>query len=397
MTTTVAVDSDLRTVTVSRSASLLRRAATWRLLVIWAIAFGLTTGVYEALLALAMPELPGSPWQASFRLVHTLIWALAVALAIAVAERWPVRSAARQWWRVLAQVAVGIVIGPVWGVIAYAFSSVFMPWRREAGVWGIIATDAKGALFAYGTAAIVAHVVLRVREQRERAVALVEAKTRLAEARVQIVTLGMQSEGVLAALDTIVELAPHDPKAANEALVLLADVLGQFVELTRAGSATLGEELALASAHARLLGTRGPRVEVRWDASPEVLAREVPHLAVWPVLEQAVHSGCGRGGAVVQVRAELGGDGSMTIAVVEDGGAGEEQRPPQDSSMFAGVEPPGPLTGADVQITRRACREFVETVIVVQGFHARGAQQASPLPRVSAEATTPTPRRPVRA
>jgi hypothetical protein len=373
--------------------SLLRQAATWRILFAYAIGFGLVSGAYEVALAVAMPELPGVPWQASFRIIHSLIWALAVALALAIAERWPVKSPTRQWGRVLAQVAVGLVIGPIWGLIAYAFSGWFMPWRRAGGLWGIIATDAKGALFAYGTAAIVVHVVLRAREQRERAVAFVEAKTRLAEARVQIVTLGMQSEGVLAALDAIVELVPRDPKAANEAIVLLADVLGQFVEITRAGSATLGEELALASAHARLLGTQGASAQVRWDAAAEVLAREVPHLAVWPVLERAVHRAQGTGDGMVHVRAELGEGDRLTIVVTELGRDGEPLL--QDDLLGGdGSELPAHTSAADVRVTRRASPMGPETVIEVHGH--RGLPASAPQ-TVTAATAAPIPRRPAHA
>ena len=271
-----------------------------------------------------------------------------------------------------------------------------MPWRREVGVWGIIATDAKGALFAYGTAAIVAHVVLRAREQRERAVALVEAKTRLAEARVRIVTLGMQSEGVLAALDAIVDLVPRNPKAANDALVLLADVLGQFVELTRAGSASLGEELALASAQARLLATQGMRVDVQWSAPPEALTREVPHLAVWPVLEQAIHRASRGDAAIVRVQADAQRPGELTIIVAEEVTAPDQTSLPDDAASPDGLENLDD-PGADVRLTRRVSRTSMETVIFVRTARAQPEPSVEPRGTVTVEATAPTPHRPAHA
>lgn len=219
---------------LSRS-SVLRLPATWRMLVAWAIAYGTLAAALEAMLASVATELPVRPWHALLRPVQALLWLICVACAIAVAERWPIRTLG-QWRRAVWQVSIGLVIGPLWGALAYAFSGVFMPWRSGGGVWGVIAIEAKGTLFAYGTAVVVAHVGLQAREQRERAVAISELQARAAEARVQILRIGLQSEGVLAALDWIIERADTDPEAANEALVQLADVLGELVEAARARS-----------------------------------------------------------------------------------------------------------------------------------------------------------------
>lgn len=219
---------------------MLRQRTTWKLLLGWAFAYGVVAGTFEAVLAGVVPDAPVRPWHALFRTLQAVVWALGVAIAIAVAERWPIHSL-RHWRRILAQLGVGLVIGPAWGLIGYALAGVFMPWRRAGGVWGIIAIDAKGMLFGYGTIVVVAHVVLQAREQRARAVALGEVQARAAEARVQILTLGLQSQGVLAALDAIIDRAPSDPEGANESLVQLADVLGEVVEAARVRSATQQE------------------------------------------------------------------------------------------------------------------------------------------------------------
>ncbi len=217
-------------------SSVLLHRTTWKLLLGWAMAYGVTAGTFEAVLAGVVPDVPVRPWHALLRTVQAVLWTLGVAIAIAASERWPIRSL-NDWRRILAQVGIGLVVGPAWGVIGYALAEVFMPWRRAGGVWGIIAIDAKGMLFAYGTAVVVAHVVLRAREQRARAVAIGDLQARAAEARVRILTLGLQSEGVLATLDAIIEKAPIDPEGANESLVQLADVLGEVVEAARARSA----------------------------------------------------------------------------------------------------------------------------------------------------------------
>jgi MFS family permease len=213
----------------------LRDSATWRLILSWACAYGLTAGVLEATLATLVPDVPVRPWHALFRTVQALMWTVGAAIAIALAERWPVHSR-RDWRRAVAQVAVGLIVGPAWGVIGYSLADVFMPWRRAAGVWGIIAIDAKGMLFAYGITVAVAHVVLRAREQRARAVAVSQLQARAAEAHVRILTLELQSDGVLAAMDRIIERAERDPVTANEMLVELADRLGAIVEETRTRS-----------------------------------------------------------------------------------------------------------------------------------------------------------------
>ena len=346
--------------------SLLRQQGTWRILILWALGFGLATGALEAVLALLLPNLPGEPWQASFRIPHTLLWTLVVALALAVAERWPIHSPTRQLTRVLGQVLVGFLLGPVWAIVTYSLSAVFMPWEYEAGLWSMVAADAKGTLFGYGTAAVLAHLVLRAREQREAAVAAAEANARIAEARVQIVTLGIQSEGALAALDRIIALASHDPKGANDALVLLADVLGQFVEFTRTGSATLGEELALASTQAHLLRmhqAHGPTVSISWDASPHLLAREIPHLALWPVLERAIARGSVAAGSdvLVHVAATLGADRELIVTVVERGGICPAERTDAD---YRDPAAQSRISHGAVRVSRREHPDGAQTTIV---------------------------------
>lgn len=219
----------------ARRSSVLRLRATWHLLVAWAITYGTLAAALEATLAFIAPGSPVRPWHALLRPVQAVLWLVCVACAITVAERWPIHGLG-QWRRASWQISMGLVIGPLWGALAYALSGVFMPWRSSGGVWGVIAIEAKGTLFAYGTAVVVAHVGLRAREQRERAVAISELQARAAEARVQILRLGLQSEGVLAALDGIIERAHVDPEGANEALVQLADVLGELVEAARARS-----------------------------------------------------------------------------------------------------------------------------------------------------------------
>lgn len=229
-----------RTTVFPVRSSVLRQSATWKLLLGWAITYGLIAGLFEAVLAGVLPDAPARPWHALLRTLQAILWIIGVAIAIAAVERWPIHALS-DWRRILAHLGVGLIVGPAWGVLGYALSDVFMPWRRAGGVWGIIAIDAKGILFGYGTIVLVAHVVLRAREQRARAIAVGELQARAAEARVQILTLGLQSEGVLAALDAIIEQAPTDPQGANESLVQLANVLGEVVEAARARSAAQQE------------------------------------------------------------------------------------------------------------------------------------------------------------
>jgi hypothetical protein len=274
--------------------SLLARGDVQRLLVVCALGFGGATWGLEAILSRIVRGAPDEPLGGVYRLVEAVLWIGASAIAIRVAERWPIEHAAREWRRTLAQLALAIALGPVWGMIAYAMSPYLMPWWHERGLWGVVAKEAKGALLGYGVTAVLVHVVLRARRQRAREVAASAMERAAADAQLVVRRLELQPGAVLRALDAIARMIPRDVDAANEALVALADGMRRSVALTRVESVPLREELKAVEDALRLRAlTVGPEVTLVLDAADGSLDAMVPTLLLPPIVDGLIGS-CGQ-------------------------------------------------------------------------------------------------------
>ena len=275
--------------------SLLTRRTTWWLLSVWAVAFGLSTWMLEAFLLRTVPGAPPEPLGGVFRLVETILWLGAIVIATSVAERWPIEDAAAQWRRVVGQIALGVALGPVWGTLAFLISTRLMPSWHSRGMWGIIATEAKGALFGYVATAILAHVVIRTLRQRAREVAAADAVREATEARLNLLKLELQPDSVLRAMDAVEELIAGDLEVANNSLVLLSDALHEVAASTRTQDVSLREELAVTEMFVRLHQlTHRSRVDFSAQASPDALHAAVPHLILHPLIETLLVDDGGR-------------------------------------------------------------------------------------------------------
>lgn len=289
---------------------LLRRARVWHVLLAWSVAYGLLTWTLETALLRKVPGAPPEPWSGVYRLAETLLWLAPITAAIAIAERWPITSVRRQWRRIAAQVALGLALGPAWGALAFAISPVLMPWWHTRGLWGVIAKEAKGALFGYGTTAVLAHVAVRVLAQRRRAVAAAEAVQRAAEARLDLLRLELQPEAVLRTMDGIANMIPRDAAAANDALVLLADSLRGALASARVREVTLREEIENVGSVVRLHALAcGAAVEFRSTYDEATGGVAVPPQIVQALVEDLLpRLTAGGAGIGVEVRVRASGD-----------------------------------------------------------------------------------------
>jgi hypothetical protein len=285
--------------------SLLARRDVQRLLVVAALCFGGATWGLEALLSNFVRDAPHEPFGGVYRLVEAVLWIGAAAIAIRVAERWPIESAIRQWRRTLAQLALAIALGPVWGAMAYAISPYLMPWWYERGMWGVIAKEAKGALLGYGVTTVLVHVILRARRQRAREVAASAMERAAADAQLVVRKLELQPALVLRSMDAIARMIPRDVDTANEALVALADGMRRSLAARRVEHASLGDEAeAIADAlHLRSL-TIGPRTVFTVAASDTALNAGVPTLLLPPLVDALADGHASRAEAQITMRAE---------------------------------------------------------------------------------------------
>ena len=269
--------------------TLLRSRVTWWLLGTWALCFGLFTWAIEAFLLRVVPGAPHEPLGGVFRVVQSFLWIVALVLVIGMAERWPIQDVWRQRRRVVWQLCAGLLLGPWWGTTAYRLSARLMPAWHTRGMWGLIATEAKGAFFGYCVTVTLVNAVMRTLLQRQRELEAAHAVRDAAEARLNLLKLEMQPERVLGAMTAVEELIPQDVTAANEALVLLAEMLHQLTVSARAQFVTLAEELSVTEMFVQLRQLSGRRaIELSSVVDDEIRDAEVPHLLLQTIVDELI-------------------------------------------------------------------------------------------------------------
>lgn len=183
---------------------------------------------------------------------------------------------------------------------------------------GFAITQAIDAMVAYVVAAGVAHLALVRRERRARAdlwrqmrATIAELATLRAGSELRALKAELNPHFVGNALHAAAALAASSPDAARRLVSTIQALAAQAAARTAVQEVVLAEELAeldtfLAIERARL-GATGGLLEVVWDAAPDLLDVAVPHLALQPLVENAVRHGLvPNGGGMVRISARAG-------------------------------------------------------------------------------------------
>ncbi|WP_343073640.1 sensor histidine kinase [Pyxidicoccus fallax] len=148
-----------------------------------------------------------------------------------------------------------------------------------------------------------------------------QLQAQLAEARLQGLAAQLRPHFLFNALNAVASLVHTDPDRAERMLARLGDLLRRSLEADARQEVTLREEQEALAPYLDIERTRfGPRLEVEWHLSPDVLEARVPHLALQPLVENAIRHGLapraepGR----VCISAERDGD-ALRVRVQDDG------------------------------------------------------------------------------
>jgi signal transduction histidine kinase len=178
---------------------------------------------------------------------------------------------------------------------------------------------------AIGFAAMVGalHAVDGVRRARQRELRAAQLERSLAQAQLRGLRLQLQPHFLFNALNTISAVMYTDPRAADEMLEQLAELLRASLRTGQVDQLPLREELALLDRYLAILrGRFGDRLRVVTRFEPEAADALVPSLLLQPLVENAVrHGNVSRSGqGEVEVRARREGD--RLVLEVEDDGPG---------------------------------------------------------------------------
>jgi signal transduction histidine kinase len=165
----------------------------------------------------------------------------------------------------------------------------------------------------------------RDREAHRLRAARLEA--RLAQARLQALTLELRPHFLFNALNAIAELIHESPDAAEEMVQRLGRLLRRTLEADGAREVPLARELELADGYLRVEAIRfQDRLTVDVDVPAETRCATVPTMILLPLVENAVRHGVARraGPGRVGIRARRAAD-RLELEIWDDGpGLGPE-------------------------------------------------------------------------
>jgi len=171
-----------------------------------------------------------------------------------------------------------------------------------------------------------AHGLEYYRRSRERE----QLEARLAETRLQLLSMQIQPHFLFNTLNTIAELVHEDPDTADTMIAGLSDLLRRALDLGATQQIPLSAELELLSRYLDIQRARfGERLQVSVNVDGAARNAAVPVLMLQPLVENAIRHGlaaridAGR----IDIDARLAGD-RLVLDVTDDGaGNGDEIAP----------------------------------------------------------------------
>lgn len=281
----------------------MRRVASW--IAFWtALGLGFTTQVF-----LAGQRFGGAAdtWWTALRanLPEWYLWGLVSLVVVRLTRRFPVDRA--NWRRhltlhigasfnlallhllasVMLQAVFHAAAGEPYAVLSKLVDNFTVQYHWNVVVyWGILG---------------VAHAREYHRDREEHRLRAARLAARLAQARLQALTLELRPHFLFNALNAIAELIHEDPDAAERMVQGLGGLLRRTLETDGAQEVPLHRELDLTADYLGIERVRfQDRLHVEYDVTPEARAARVPPMLLLPLVENAVRHGLGaarRGGA----------------------------------------------------------------------------------------------------
>ena len=254
-------------------------------------------------------------WALSFErsLSEWWLWALLTPLVVWLARRFPVQRgvAARNG-------ALHVLFAIVIAAAKTAADRVVF--AMITGFWMyLLATTLALNMVIYGAIVTVAHGVEYYRRSRERE----QLEARLAETRLQLLSVQLQPHFLFNTLNTIAEMVHLDADRADYMITSLSDLLRRALALGATQEITLDEELSLLSRYLDIQRVRfGDRLQVTCRIADEVRAAAVPVLLLQPLVENAIQHGLSARTAAGRIEIDARRMAGRLAITIDDDGPG---------------------------------------------------------------------------
>jgi two-component system, LytTR family, sensor kinase len=246
-------------------------------------------------------------------LVEWWPWALLTPAVVWLARRYP--FARRGWWRAL---LVHAVAGFVIAVIKTIGDRVAFAWLT--GMWPYLLVSTIALQFSiYCAIVAAAHGVVYYEQSRERD----QLAARLADVRLQLLSMQLQPHFLFNTLNTIAELVHDDPDAADHMIAGLSDLLRKTLELGPAQEIPLDAEFELLGRYLEIQRARfGDRLRITIAADAEARGASVPVLLLQPLVENAIRHGLAEHVSAGRIDIDARRAGARLVITVTDDGPG---------------------------------------------------------------------------
>lgn len=291
-------------------------------------------------------------WQWSlFRALSLMYLWVPLTLAIFwLTYRFPLERG--RWARGLAiHAGASVAVALLRGLTIYAVSPWTRIYRTLPPLGEVLIHSLGQNLFFYWMLAGVAHALLYAERTRARERRAAELEAGLVRARLHALKSQLQPHFLFNTLNSIAELFRHDAEAGDRMIAQLSELLRRSLESGEAQEVALRDELATLHPYVQIELVRfRDRLRVTEEIEPGVLAAQVPHFLLQPLVENAVRHGIeprSRPGHI-RISARRCGD-DLAIEVSDDGvGLGER-------------EPGGSPRGVGLAVTRERLRTLYGT------------------------------------
>jgi two-component system LytT family sensor kinase len=292
---------------------MLRRVRTW--LAVWAAwtALALFFAVSSSLTYLSTGRAANWAFSIQRSLLEWWLWALLTPIVVWLARRFPLD---RQ--NALGNASIHAVAGFAIAFVKLSADRAAFAWLTGIWMYWLVSTLAL-QLFVYGAIVAAAHGLGYYERSRERD----HLAARLADLRLQLLSMQLQPHFLFNTLNTIAELVHDDPDAADCMITGLSDLLRRTLEIGPVQEIALASELELLNRYLDIQKARfGDRLRVAVAVEDQARIASVPVLLFQPLVENAIRHGLAEHVSSGRIDVSVRRDGDRLIITVTDDGRG---------------------------------------------------------------------------
>jgi two-component system LytT family sensor kinase len=270
-----------------------------------------------------------------WELPYWLIWAALSPLIFRLAGRFPLERG-RWFGNLLVHVSACLILS-----ILHRGIYLIVGWLSQVTAYERLSTlyhlyhflfffNLPNGFMSYGTILLVSYLVLYYQRYQEQELKSSRLATRLAQIQLQATSAELKAlkmqlhpHFLFNTLNSISALLEDNPRAADEMLCKLAELLRRTIESSGAQTVTLEEELEYLRCYLDIERVRfEDRLVVEMQISPIALKAIVPNLILQPIVENAIKhaiapaTGSGR----IEIRADVS-NGVLKINIRDNGPA----------------------------------------------------------------------------